>query len=160
MTTGKTIALTRRSFASKYLHLGLYCYSPCLPWSSLPFIHPSLSETYTLSRLNKKKKTDNLNRLITRNEIEPEIEKKNKLPANNSLGLDNPTGECYQTYKEELIPILFKLLKTLTRRVHSQTHSQRPPFPWYQKPDKDNKKRHKMENYRPVSLLLLFLSIF
>ena len=53
-----------------------------------------------------------MNRLITRNEIEPEIKKK-KVPANNSLGLGNPTGEFYQTYKEELIPILFKLLQKI-----------------------------------------------
>ena len=66
-------------------------------------------ETYSLPKL-KQEETDNLNRLITRNEIESVIKKKKKLPANRSLGPDGFTGEFYQTYKE-LIPTLLKFFR-------------------------------------------------
>ena len=71
-------------------------------------------ETYSLPKLSHKE-TDNLNRLITRNEVKPVINKQtNKqknLPANKSPRPDGFTGEFYQTYKEEFIPILLKLFQ-------------------------------------------------
>jgi hypothetical protein len=53
---------------------------------------------------------DNLNRTITRHEIEPVVRKK-KLPTYKSSELDDFTGEFHQTYKEEFIPILLKLFQ-------------------------------------------------
>ena len=50
-------------------------------------------ETYSLPKLNKKE-TDQLSRLITRNEIEYAIK---TLPTNKSPGPDGFTGEFYQT---------------------------------------------------------------
>ena len=62
-------------------------------------------ETYNLPRLNQEEK-DKLRRLITSTEIEAVIK---KLPARKSSRLESFTGVFYQTYKEDLIPILLKL---------------------------------------------------
>ena len=64
-------------------------------------------ETYSWPKLNQEQ-IDQLNRIITRNEIEYLIK---TLPTNESLGPDDFTGEFYQTYKEEFVPILLKLLQ-------------------------------------------------
>ena len=55
-------------------------------------------ETYTLPKLNQEE-IDQLNRLITRNEIEYVIK---TLPTNKSPGPDGFIGEFYQTCKEVL----------------------------------------------------------
>ena len=53
-------------------------------------------ESYSLPKLNQAE-TDQLNRPITRNEIEEVIK---TLPTNKSPRPDGFTGEFYQTYKE------------------------------------------------------------
>ena len=64
-------------------------------------------ETYSLQNLNQEE-IDQLSRPIARNEIEYV---RKTLPTNKSPGLDGFTGEFYQTYKEEFIPILLKLFQ-------------------------------------------------
>ena len=88
--------------------------------------------------------------LITRNEIVIKT-----LPTNKSPGPDGLTGKFYQTYKEELIPILLKLFQKVEE---DGTH----PKTFYDatitlvvlvlvaKPDKDTTKK---ENYWPISLM-------
>ena len=64
-------------------------------------------ESYSLPKLNQEE-TDQMNRPITRNEIEHFIK---TLPTNKSPGPDGFTGEFYKTYEEEFMPIPFKLFQ-------------------------------------------------
>ena len=88
-----------------------------------------------------------MNNPNTSTEIEAVIIKSPLLPK--CPGRDGFTGEFYQTFREELMPILPKL-KKLQRKEHFQTHSTRPPSPSYQN---QTKITHKKENYRPISLM-------
>ena len=66
-------------------------------------------EKHNLLRLNQEE-IKNMNRQITSPEIETVIK---NLPTNKSPGPDGLTGEFYQTFREELTPILLKLFQNI-----------------------------------------------
>ena len=66
-------------------------------------------ERYNLPRLNQED-IENMNRPITSNEIETVIK---NIPTNKSPGPAGFTGEFYQTFREELTPILLKLFQKI-----------------------------------------------
>ena len=67
-------------------------------------------ERYNLPRLNQKE-MKNTNKSITSNEIETAIK---YLLTNKSPGPDGFTGEFYQTFREELRPILLKFFQKVS----------------------------------------------
>ena len=103
-------------------------------------------EKFNLPRLNQEE-TEIIRKPITSTEIKTVIK---TLSENKSPGPDGITGEFYQTFREELMPILLKLIQkieekgTLPNSFYDATVTQTP------KPEKDNTKK---ENYRPRSLM-------
>ena len=66
-------------------------------------------EKHNILRLNQEE-IENINRPITSTEIETVIK---NLPTNKSPGAGSFTGEFYQTFREELTPILLKLFQNI-----------------------------------------------
>ena len=66
-------------------------------------------EKFNLVRLNQEK-IEIMKNSITSTEIEAVIK---NLPKNKSPGPDGFTGEFYQTFREELMPILLKLFQKI-----------------------------------------------
>ena len=75
-------------------------------------------ERYNFPRLNQEE-LENINRPITSTEIETVIK---NFPANRSPGPDGFTGKFYQTFREELTPILPKLFQKNCRGRNTPKH--------------------------------------
>ena len=103
-------------------------------------------ERYNFARLNQVE-LENIDRPITSNEIKAVIK---NLPTNKSPGPDDFTGEFYQTFREELTPILLKLFQKIAEGEPLPNSFYKTTIPQIPKPEKDITKK---ENYRPISLM-------
>ena len=88
-----------------------------------------------------------MNRPVTSIEIETATK---NLPANKSPGPDGFTGEFYQTFREELTPILLKLFQNIAEEGTLRNPFYEATITHIPKPDKEVPKK---ENYSPISLM-------
>ena len=72
-------------------------------------------EKHNLLRLNQEER-ENMKRPLTSTEIETVIK---NLPRNKSPGTDGFTHEFYQTFREELTPILLNLFQNIAEGRNS-----------------------------------------
>ena len=84
-----------------------------------------------------------MNSLIT--STETEAMSKN-LPKNKSPGPDGFTGEFYQTFREEQMPILPKLFQKISEEGSLPNSLYKATITLIPKPDKDNTKRKLQAN--------------
>ena len=103
-------------------------------------------ETYHLPRWNQEEIV-NMNRQVPNHEMETVFK---KLPTNKSPGPDGFTGEFYQTFREELTPILLKLLHKVAEGGTLPSSFYKATITLIPIPDKDITKKG---NYRQISLI-------
>ena len=103
-------------------------------------------EKHNLLRLNQEE-IENINRPITNTEFETVIK---TLPTNKRPRPDRFTGEFYQTFREELTPILLKLFQNIAEGGTLPNSFYEATITLIPKPEKDVTKR---ENYRLISLV-------
>ena len=116
-------------------------------------------EKFYLPRLNQEE-IEIMNNPITSTEIEAVIR---NLPKKKSPEPDGFTGEFYQTFREELMPILLRLFQKIAEEGTLPKSFYKATITLIPKPDKDNtpktkkkerkKNNQRKENYRSISLM-------
>ena len=94
-------------------------------------------ETYNPSKLSQEE-AESLNRARTAGEIEAVIK---QLPAHRSPGPDSFTGEFYQTFPEELAPILLKLFQKIQEEGKLPNSFYKASIILIPKPGKETRKK-------------------
>ena len=94
-------------------------------------------EKYNLPRLNQDE-IEKMNKPITSTEIETVIK---KLPINKSPGGGGFTGKFYQSFREELTPLLLKLFQKIAEEGILPNSFYEATITLIPKPDKDTTKK-------------------
>ena len=98
-------------------------------------------QKFNLPKLNHEE-IEIMNNPITSTEIEAVIK---NLPKNKSPGPDGFTGEFYQTFREELMPILLKCFQKITEEGTFPNSFYDATITLISKPDKDNTQKRKLQ---------------
>ena len=103
----------------------------------------TFSEKFNFPRLNQEE-IEIMNNPITSTEIEAVIK---NLPKNKSPGPDGFTGELYQIFREELMPLLLKLFQKTAEEGTLQNSFYKATITLIPKPDKDNTQKENKGQY-------------
>jgi hypothetical protein len=111
--------------------------------------HTDYKANFTESKITFKNILGNINHLnrSTRNEIEAAIK---SLQKKKIAGPDGFMAEFYQTFKEELMPTLFKLFHKIEREGTLPNSFYEASITFIPKLDKDTSEK---KSYRPISLM-------
>jgi hypothetical protein len=110
-------------------------------------------DRYQVPKLNQDQIND-LNSPITPKGIEVVI---NSFPTKKRPGPDGFSAEFYQTFKEDLIPILFKLFHKIQTEGTLPNSLYEATITLKAKPHKDPTEK---ENFRPIFLIIIDVKIF